>query len=97
MRKVFFILALMIFSSLGYSQSKNFVVVFKDSFEEPIRKNQTRNPNRQMQANQNAGKRTEKLSKVDNFLRQKNIAPGKAKKFVDGAVGFVANLNSSQV
>ena len=73
MRKVFFILALMIFSSLGYSQSKNFVVVFKDSFEEPIRKNQTRNPNRQMQANQNAGKRTEKLSKVDNFLRQKNI------------------------
>ena len=97
MRKVIFILALMIFSSLGYSQSKNFVVVFKDSFEEPIRKNQIKNPNRQTQANQNANQRSKKVGKVDKFLREKNIPPGQAKKFVDGAVGFVANLNSSQV
>ncbi|MDF2156816.1 S8 family serine peptidase [Algoriphagus sp. CAU 1675] len=97
MKKLLFFLFLIVFSSEGFSQNQNFVVVFKDSFEQPVRINQRRNSNRETQASQNEISRNQKLDRVDDFLGQKNVATGRAKKFVDGAVGFVAALSPAEV
>jgi subtilisin family serine protease len=97
MKKMLLVLGLIMVSTLIFAQNKNYVVVFKDSFEAPIRKNQIRNPNRGQQANSNASSRNQKIAKLDQFLRQRNIPEGQAKKFVDGAVGFIASLNSNEV
>lgn len=97
MRKMLFIIGLTILSTLCFAQEKNYVVIFKDSFELPVRRSQVKDPNRQQQANLNSSNRSQKAAKVDQFLDQRNISRGQARKFVDGAVGFVSRLNSSQV
>lgn len=97
MRKMLFIIGLTILSTLCFAQEKNYVVIFKDSFELPVRRSQVKDPNRQQQANLNSSNRNQKAAKVDQFLDQRNISRGQTRKFVDGAVGFVSRLNSSQV
>ncbi|MDX5339434.1 MAG: S8 family serine peptidase [Cyclobacteriaceae bacterium] len=90
-----FLLFLLI--SVQAVNAQRFVVLMKESFEQSVKKTGQDNPNRLRKAQDNEQRRNQKMDKVNGFARNKGINVPRGKAFVDGAVGFVANLSMGQV
>ena len=91
---VFFLFLLI---SAQPTNAQRFVVLMKESFEQSVKKTGQDNPNRLRKAQDNQQRRNQKIDKVNGFARNKGIEMARGKAFVDGAVGFVANLSMSQI
>lgn len=77
--------------------AQRFVVLMKESFEQSVKKTGQDNPNRLRKAQDNQQRRNQKIDKVNGFARNKGIEVPRGRAFVDGTVGFVANLSMTQV
>lgn len=78
-------------------EAQRYVVVMEESFEQPLAKSATQNSVRARKAANNESKRVQKSEKLREFARGKGIGISNGKAFVDGAVGFVADLSREQV
>ena len=88
---------LFILISFQPTNAQRYVVLMKESFEQSVKKTGQDNPNRLRKAQDNQQRRNQKIDKVNGFARNKGIEVPRGKAFVDGAVGFVANLSMSQI
>lgn len=97
MKYLFLVIGFFFCSIPAFSQGKSYVVLMKESFEAPVRKSRMENEDRENQEKANKGNRDKKLKKIEDFAKGKRINVKKEKQFTDAGVGFVADLDQSQV
>jgi subtilisin family serine protease len=97
MKKIWIGVLVLLFLGNFPAKAQRYVVLMTESFEQPLAKSANQNSIRARKAADNQAKRVLKSEKLRGFARGKGIEIRGGKAFVDGAVGFVADLSREQV